>query len=90
MVKLMSKPDARTFEVSMAAIQISQVCRDAAGEVDDDDDDGDNDKTIPLDVSGPNLEMIVEFMKHYQQEKMNKIEFSGDSFGKVSYLFGSG
>eukprot|EP00532_Pseudo-nitzschia_australis_P009168 CAMPEP_0168178882 /NCGR_PEP_ID=MMETSP0139_2-20121125/9447_1 /TAXON_ID=44445 /ORGANISM="Pseudo-nitzschia australis, Strain 10249 10 AB" /LENGTH=167 /DNA_ID=CAMNT_0008098475 /DNA_START=231 /DNA_END=737 /DNA_ORIENTATION=- len=84
MVKLVSNLDDRIFEVSMAAIQISQVCLDAAGEVDGDENedeyDNENVKTIPLDVSGPNLEMIVDFMKHYQKEKMNEVKFSGDSF----------
>mmetsp|Transcript_7836 Transcript_7836/g.16811 ORF Transcript_7836/g.16811 Transcript_7836/m.16811 type:complete len:139 (-) Transcript_7836:517-933(-) len=91
MVKLVSNLDDRIFEVSMAAIQISQVCLDAAGEVDGDENedeyDNENVKTIPLDVSGPNLEMIVDFMKHYQKEKMNEVKFSGDSFEMVSYLF---
>jgi len=91
MIKLKSMPDengkVEVFEISVAAAQISELVRDAAGEEHDDDDD-DNGEAIEIDISrvkGPCLAKVVGFMKHYHKEKMKEIPtpLGGNSFNEV-------
>lgn len=98
MIKLRSMADedgnTQVFDISMAAAQISDLIRDAAGEPEDredDDDDGDN---APLEievsrVKGPCLAKVVDFMIHHHEEKMKEIPtpLGGSSFNEVRLFF---
>ena len=97
MIRLTSMADengeTQVFEISKAAAQISDFIRDAAGEDDDaeDDDDDANATSIEIGVErvkGPCLAKVVDFMKHYHEEKMKEIPTplgeSSSGFDEVS------
>jgi hypothetical protein len=84
-VKLKSMPDENgdslIFEVSMAAASISEMIRDA---VQDDDDAEFHEVDVPR-VKGDCLGKVVDFMKHYHEEKMKEIPtpLGGSTFEEV-------
>ena len=92
MLTLRSMPDEngdqRIFEVPFAAAKISDLIRDAAG---DEEQEGELPMEIEITrVKGDCLEKVVDFMKHYHQEKMKEIPtpLGGSTFNEVSELFG--
>ena len=65
-IKLRSKDD-QVFEVSEKAAEISDLVKDSLG-------DSEDDQVVDvLRVSSDCLAKVVEFMKHYEIEKMKEI-----------------
>jgi S-phase kinase-associated protein 1 len=90
-VKLKSMPDengdVRVFEVTYGAARISELVRDSVGGTIEDDEESE----LPLEVDvlrvkGDCLERVVDFMKHFNEEKMKEIPtpLGGSSFNEVS------
>lgn len=71
------------FEITVRAAQLSELVRNSL----DDDGDDDTDPVIDLlgRVSTDTLEKTVEFMKHYDEERMNDIPtpLGGSSFNEI-------
>ena len=70
----MSK-EGETFEVPMEVAKMSQL----VAETYDDDDDDDDEDASPRDIPLPNvrsevLVKVIEYCKHYQEEKMTAIQ----------------
>lgn len=87
MLTLRSMPDEsgdqRTFEIPFVAAKISDLIKDAAG-------DEEQDSELPMEieitrVKGDCLEKVVDFMKHYHEEKMKEIPtpLGGSTFNEV-------
>jgi hypothetical protein len=90
-VKLKSMPDengdVRVFDVTYGAARISELVRDSVGGTIEDDEESE----LPLEVDvlrvkGDCLERVVDFMKHFNEEKMKEIPtpLGGSSFNEVS------
>jgi hypothetical protein len=88
-VKLKSMPDengdVRVFEVPYGAAQISELVRDSVGEIENDEEDEMPLEVDVLRVKGDCLEKVVDFMKHFKEEKMKEIPtpLGGSSFNEV-------
>ena len=80
-IKLKSK-DEQVFELSADAAELSDLVKDSLGE-----DNDDNDVIEILRVSSDCLSKVVEFLKHYKEEKMKEIPtpLGGSSFNEVSF-----
>jgi S-phase kinase-associated protein 1 len=88
-VKLKSMPDengdVRVFEVMYGAARISELVRDSVGGIDDDEESEMPLEVDVLRVKGDCLEKVVDFMKHFNEEKMKEIPtpLGGSSFNEV-------
>ena len=76
-IKLKSK-DEQVFELPAEAAEISDLVKDSLG-------DSDDDVIEILRVSSECLQKVVEFLKHYHEEKMKEIPtpLGGSSFNEV-------
>ncbi|CAJ1934128.1 unnamed protein product [Cylindrotheca closterium] len=72
--------DGKVFELTESAAEISELLKDSPREEDD--------EVTEIDivrVASPCLEKVVEFMKHYDEEKMKEIPtpLGGSTFNEV-------
>ena len=82
-IKLKSKDD-KVFELPADAAQISDLVKDSLG-------DSEDEIIEILRVSSETLEKVVEFLKHYKEEKMKEIPtpLGGSTFDEVWKLKGA-
>jgi len=86
--------DGQRFELTAEAAKNAQLVRRSLnlGGDEDEDDDEPPDPLQSLDllrVSGRALDKVVDFLKHYDQEKMMEIPqpLGANTFNEVSYRF---
>jgi len=72
--------DGQIYEISRSAAELSGLIQDSLPEQDDEDDDDDGDDRMetnePIElirVGGQCLGKVVEFLNHYDQEKLEEI-----------------
>jgi S-phase kinase-associated protein 1 len=79
LIRLISK-DEKVFEITERAANISELVKDSPKEEDDEVTE-----ISIMRVNSDCLEKVVEFMKHYDEEKMKEIPtpLGGSSFNEV-------